>query len=403
MAGDFGQRLVRPLSSAALPFRRDTSAAGYSFVISGPTSKGKTFVTRFVKSLIGHPNRLLPFRASEPGLEEVTQAHRHVPLVLDEPKSTRGNNRGAVQQIAYLSENGEMAIIHSSRQGSPTRIETIVVTGAEDGSLGDRSGGEQVRFIEIPCDPMGPYGIIDQYEKAGVTDHASAQQWIKKRLAGLVANHGHALARFVAKLIELGPEEVTALLDRHMAEFNRLADAQLGPTNSAGLRAREAFAFAYASGLIAEAADIVLWPPEHIQACVLRCLAWHESRLRGTAAPSLGVTAAGEKLLTNLCDRATSSASPSAAALREFGVVLDPSAKQIRATYAFLREVMPHKATYDAVLQSLATQGLVRPGDRPGTWLKQVRYPDGCPRVVCFDLRILAQPMAGDSAEDAAE
>jgi hypothetical protein len=51
------------------------------------------------------------------------------------------------------------------------------------GSLGDRSDGEQVRFIEIPCDLMGPYGIIDQHEEAGVTNHASAQQWIEERLA----------------------------------------------------------------------------------------------------------------------------------------------------------------------------------------------------------------------------
>ena len=117
------------LGSAALPFRRETSAAGYGFVASGASSAAIIFVTRCVQSLIGHPNRLQPFRASEAGLEEIAQAYRHMPLVLDEPKNTRGGHRGAVQHIAYLVENGEPAILHSAWQGAPTRIETIVITG----------------------------------------------------------------------------------------------------------------------------------------------------------------------------------------------------------------------------------------------------------------------------------
>jgi hypothetical protein len=104
----------------------------------------------------------------------------------------------------------------------------------------------------------------------------------------------------------------------------------------------------------------------------------------------------------NLRDRANCSALPCAATLREFGALLDPRAKELRATEAFLREVMPEKATRDAALRYLAAQGLVRPGDGPSKWLRQVRYADGRVRVVCFDLGLLTCPMAGDSAGNAA-
>jgi uncharacterized protein (DUF927 family) len=110
------------LGSAVLPFRRNTTAAGFGFVISGGTSKGKTFVTCFVQSLIGHPDRLLPFRVTEASLEEIAQAYRHMPLVLDEPKSTHGSHRGAVQHLAYLLESGEPALRHSSWQASNDQV-----------------------------------------------------------------------------------------------------------------------------------------------------------------------------------------------------------------------------------------------------------------------------------------
>jgi hypothetical protein len=375
------------LSSAALPFRRNTSAAGYGFVISGGTSKGKTFVTRFAQSLIGHPDRLLTFRATGAGLEEMAQTYRHMPLVLDEPKSTHRGHRDAVQHIAYLLESGEPALRHSLWQGSPERIETIVMTGAEDGSLGDRSGGEQVRFIEIPCDLMGPFGIIDQHEEAGVTDHASAQRWIKEILAGLVDNHGHALRRFVAYLIGLGRENITHTLEQDMADFNQRADAELGPADAAARRARAAFAFVYASGLIAVDARVLPWSPEHIEACVLRCLGWHENRVQTAATPSSDVLAAREKLLASLRDHAPQSPNASCAALSKFGAVWDQRTQEVRATWDFLKGVVPQKTILDAVLRGLASDGLVRTVAKTGRWLQQVRYPDcddGRLRVVCF-------------------
>jgi hypothetical protein len=378
------------LGSAALPFRRETSAAGYGFVISGATSEAITFVTRCVQSLIGHPDCLLPLRATEAGsLVETAKDYRNIPLVLDVLESKHGGHRGAMQRIANLLESGGSAI-----------LETIVITATEAGALGDRSAGGQVRFIEIPCGLMGPCGVIDRFKEAGVTDHASAQQWIEDRLAGLRQNHGHALEKFVNYLVELRYSKVTRLLNRHMTKFIELADAELGPTTAAALRVRTTFAFVYATGRLAIDAEVLPWE-EHIQNSIMRCLDWHENRFSTPVAPSLDVTAAKEELLAALRNGAIHSVSPSLAALRDFGVVLDPSFKELRATNAFLVKVIPHKNILNAVLRSWEAQELVCRGDgQRGSWLHQVRYSDGPPvRVVRFSLRILQAEQAGVLAE----
>jgi hypothetical protein len=375
------------MSAVCLPFRLGRAVAGYAVVFSGPTSTGKTWTTRVATSVVSDPSRLLPFRASEAGLEETAQAHRHIPLVLDEPKSTRTGHGEVAKHLAYLIEGGAPALLHSTRQPTRLRIETVVLTGAEDGSFGERSGGEQVRFFEIPCAPMGPFGVIDQYKAAGVADAAAAGQWVQDILTELEGHHGHALPTLAGYVVSLGDKKTRQALETHSKEFLRHATKRLGSTDTAGNRTRSAFAFFYASGLLGVAAKALPWSAKRVRGSVLRCLRWHEALMKTNAASNgSGTELASRKLVAVLRERAETACIPSAAALKKHGAVYDSPKREVRATYAFLREQLGGKKAVKACLDLLAAQNVTEPGDKPPAHLRQVRYTDGPLRVVCFKL-----------------
>jgi Domain of unknown function (DUF927) len=387
------------LSSPLLPFRRGASAAGLAIAFTGMTTLGKTYATRAAKTVIGHPLHLLPFRASEAGLEWIAQVYRHLPLVLDEPKSTRAGHREAASHVAYLVEGGASAILHPSWQETRSRIETVVITGAETGAFGQRSGGEQVRLAEIPCGPMGPFGIIDQHEQAGISDDAAAKRWLDEELALLAENHGHALPALAGHAASLGGAETTRLVALRTEEFTAYAAECLGPADKAELRVRSAFAFFFAAGALASEAKVVPWSMKRIRGSLLRCLWWHEQLARPEAGGAdAGMGAEARRLVTALKRRAHDPGPTSKATLEARGAVHDARAKEIRATDAFLREEAGGKNALERGLAELARGGFVLPGDAPGKRLRQVRYADGRIRVVCFSPAVL-----GDAAVAAAQ
>jgi hypothetical protein len=294
------------------------------------------------------------------------------------------------KHLAYLIEGGEPALLHSTWQPTRPRVETVVITGAEDGSFGDRSGGEQVRFIEVPCGAMGPFGVIDQYRAAGVTDVRAAGQWIKGILTELERHHGHVLPKLAGYLASLGPVETCRILEAHSAKFLRHAARRIGNTDAAGLRRRDAFAFFFAAGMLGAEANAIPWSAETIRGSVLRCLRWHEELTRSKASDDLAPPeSATQELLAVLRGRANDSCIASAATLKQNGALYDRRAKEVRATEKFLEQHVGGRRALRACLSKLADENIVLVGDKPPSYLRQVRYPDGRLRVVCFKRDIL--------------
>jgi hypothetical protein len=236
---------------------------------------------------------------------------------------------------------------------------------------------------------MGPHGVIDQHEQAGVTDTESAVQWQDGILGKLAENHGHTLPAVIQLVWRKGFPKVTRAVQIYMDRFLKTADKRLGKTDGAGLRARKTFAFLCAGGMVGVDAGALPWTRKRIGVSILRCLRWHEQEARGASLAAGAEAQAAEQLVAALRRCAAEPCAASARMLEERGAVHDLRAGEVRATDEFLCRKAGGRGALRLGLEELVRRKLVLSGGRPGTWLRQVRYDDGRIRVVCFRPEVL--------------
>ncbi|MFM9849756.1 MAG: DUF927 domain-containing protein, partial [Hyphomicrobiaceae bacterium] len=358
-------------SAPLLPFRADRTASGYSLLAEGDSSKGKTSLLRMANSVIGSPERLYPARSTEAGLEELMQRFRHLPLALDEAGDQRAGREKGMRTLAHSVSGGAPTVRHSRSDPDMDRIETITLV-TKEGSLRGRSAGENVRLVTIPCNRMGRFGIIDRHEKAKVASQDEAAAWVEGIVAKLSSHHGHVVPAIVAAIQRRSREKTEAVLKVEIDKFLELAENKMGTPDRLTRRARQAFAFFAASGVLACRWGALPWKQGTVRASILRSLRWHEEHMLEIAGGEPPDIAEALRRVAAGIPGALAKHAPTEKSVGRVRAFRDHDFVCVR--HSFFKELLSNEALVGPCLRRLDSNNLLIKGKRVGTYVHQHRF-----------------------------
>jgi hypothetical protein len=357
-------------SAPLLPFRTDRTVLGYSLLAEGDSSMGKTTLLRMANSVIGSPERLYPARSTEAGLEELMQRFRHLPLALDEAGDQRAGREKGMYTLAHSVSGGAPTVRHSRSDPDMDLIETITLV-TKEGTLAGRSAGENVRLLTIPCNKMGPFGIIDRHEKAKVTSQDEAADWVERLVEGLSGHHGHVVPALVAAIQREGRNEVELLLKAEMDMFLKVAEEKVGTPDRLTRRARQSFAFFAAGGVLACRWGALPWKEGTVRMSILRCLRWHEQHmLEAAEGEPRGIEEGLRRVAAGIPD-ALAKKAPTEKTIGHVKAFRDKNS--VLLTYSFFKELLQNEALVGPCLRRLTLDKLLVRGKDGGPHVHQTR------------------------------
>lgn len=248
---------------------------GAIFNFSAPSSVGKTTALRAGASVTGDPTVLPDWNATTRGLQERAAAHSSMQLILDDTETLRLGREDRFTALHTITHNltvGKSTDYAGSVHGhlrplqwtcwaistSPHPIDAMYAAAKRE-----RSGGDQVRLIDIPVPKADCGGIWDRSDDG--CDSAAVQSETLR--TGSVENHGHAFAEWVAHLV-IYQDEIAPLVRHHM---NRFVEKVAPGASDMERRIARKFGLVYAAGKIATERGLLPWDEKHA-ASVTKCL-----------------------------------------------------------------------------------------------------------------------------------
>jgi hypothetical protein len=263
-----------PLAAALLRFW-GVPLAGCGFTISGPSRHGKTLCLRCALSAMGPPE-VEAWNRSRVGVSDRLFGSHGLVLVLDGTEGQRSDGKDTasiVDQATELLATGVPDQVDSrvmkELPKAGVRFSSILLASTE-GRLPERRRGLQARLADVPLPSKG-FGVIDFPELCDppVTDVKSAGEWVNATSDLLGQHHGHALPRFLRRLLERR-KDLEKVARKLMEEFCK-AVPELD--NDAWARSlRDNFALLYAGGALACKFGIFPFGPETVLDGLRRCL-----------------------------------------------------------------------------------------------------------------------------------
>ncbi len=274
-------------------------AGGFGLSLSGTTSTGKTTALRLAKSVIDEPTPD-SWGMSRSGGTAVLCGYTDLPVFFDETAAVRGSKRGnstIVSEMTDVLSGGRPDLLHPDWQPEHHRdgggaIRSVLLATTEGKLDPWRRQGERARLIEVPAERPGSFGVIDYPERArpAIDSKSKAGEHIERLDRAAAQNHGHALPRFVAHLVEHWAD-VPGWIEQYTAAFERIACG--ADRDGWARRVLACFALIYAAGMLARRFGIVPWSEEVIRDAVLRC--WKDA-MRAVATPETQAAEAAERV-----------------------------------------------------------------------------------------------------------
>ncbi|MBW2187332.1 MAG: DUF927 domain-containing protein, partial [Deltaproteobacteria bacterium] len=244
------------------------SIEGGGFHFRGRSSTGKTTALHVANSILGQPELIRRWRATDNGLEGVATSCNDSLLCLDEIEELSAKAAGSV---AYMLANGS-GKQRANRNGESRAAQQwrVVFLSTGEIALSDHikaggntvRAGHEVRIVDLLAD-TGHHGIFEDLH--GFDGGADLSRHL---VEAAEQNHGHALEAFIKKFVENREQALKVL--RPLIE--RIAKT-ITPPNADGQVQRVAsrFATVAAAGELAAMWEIVPWSEgeamEGIDAC----------------------------------------------------------------------------------------------------------------------------------------
>ena len=200
---------------------------------AGDTSGGKSTLARVTQSVIGAPDELCDYRASERGAAEESYRRNDLVAIFDEAEHNDDSDQVILQQMKKLSQ-----CVTSGRSRRVSRvvqatlpdlkwtcfgISTGPLTQAELAHrLGKRRYGQSARFIDIRVPSPDVGGIFDKMIGCDgrVPTSASSAERIEAVEGGIALNHGVLLDGWIEYLLANdGADRIIALNDQFRIEL----------------------------------------------------------------------------------------------------------------------------------------------------------------------------------------
>jgi uncharacterized protein (DUF927 family) len=228
----------------------------------------------------GDPNHgfVRQWRATANGLEGTAALHNDAFLPLDDIKQANGREIG---EVVYMLANNQ-GKRRAARDGSMRKVASwqllflstgetsLAETIAKDSPSQRQTAGQQVRFIDLPCD-TGVYGVFDTlHEFENARDFADHLKDAGKKY------YGTACREFITKIAPVLEDTVEVVKKR----VNQFVTGNC-PAGSDGqvLRIATRFGLVGAAGELAIEWGILPWPKEEALAAATSCFrTWLEAR-----------------------------------------------------------------------------------------------------------------------------
>jgi putative DNA primase/helicase len=231
-------------------------SGGFHFV--GDSSSGKTTLLRVAASVVGAPEYMKRWRATDNGLESLAVQRCDAVLILDELAQLEARIAG---EAAYLLAN-ESAKVRSTKSGGARAAliwKVLILSGGEVGlathmlEAGKKArAGQEIRLIDLPADAGAGFGCFDVLH--GHEGGAALSEALQRACARAYGAPGRAF-------LEWAVANVDTLANRSRTMIDALVGEWVKPGASGQIsRAAQRFALVAVSGELAIEAGAVAWP-----------------------------------------------------------------------------------------------------------------------------------------------
>jgi putative DNA primase/helicase len=231
-------------------------SGGFHFV--GDSSSGKTTLLRVAASVVGAPEYMKRWRATENGLESLAVQRCDAVLILDELAQLEARIAG---EAAYLLAN-ESVKVRSTKSGGARAALTwkvLILSGGEVGlathmlEAGKKArAGQEIRLIDLPADAGAGFGAFDTLH--GHEGGAALSEALQRACARTYGAPGRVF-------LEWAVANVDTLANRSRTMIDALVSEWVKPGASGQIsRAAQRFALVAVSGELAIEAGAVAWP-----------------------------------------------------------------------------------------------------------------------------------------------
>lgn len=262
---------------AAPLIRKIVSNATYGFHFRGASSRGKTTSLQLAQSVWGSPSGKSTWRSTGNGMEAIAADHNDALLCLDELGELPPKEAG---KVIYMLGNGEgKARATKTGRAQERQTWTLFYLSTGEISLKDTmaqagekvTGGQAVRFIDIPAEVPGGHGVFDT-----VQDFADGNEFAMEIKDKTGLYYGSAIQAFLEQFTE-NMDDFRKNAATYKEEF--IEQLHISAADAQVKRVAEQFALVYVGGMLATDMGITGWPEGEVIRSVNNCFQrWIDER-----------------------------------------------------------------------------------------------------------------------------
>lgn len=249
----------------AAPILKLTNRSGnFGFELVGPKGKGKSTFQQIMSSVLGGAiqsedgHYWTSFDATPGGLEQAMASHSDLPMILEEANLYIAGESSRIRAEHFKALAFRLANGFNKRRlgpGAEGEFRFVYVTSSNEplsdligrNSEAARAAADRLITIQIPPDRR--HGLFDSIPD----EFESGSDFAKSLIAAADQNHGHAIRRFLQKLVEARASDESKLKDEIAAMISLFCEKSLvDPNNGSAIRVAEAFGIVYAAGELAK-------------------------------------------------------------------------------------------------------------------------------------------------------
>ncbi len=267
-----GQHLATFLlmSAFAAPLLRLTNRVGnFGFEIVGKKGTGKSTLQFLVSSALGgvgqgsNGHYWVTLDTTYNALEKTMKHHSDMPIIMDEANlfaadATPRTRAGLFQALAFKLGSGSLKSRYGEFQEADYRL--IFITSSNEplatllGQSTESARAAADRLLTLHLDDARQYGVFDFLPKG----YASSSQFAQDLMRAADANHGHAIKRFLARLVAETTSDEGALRDKIQGYIDRFCEkAAVDKNDGSEVRVASAFGLVFAAGKLAQEYDVL--------------------------------------------------------------------------------------------------------------------------------------------------
>jgi|688.fasta_scaffold00761_30 hypothetical protein len=228
------------------PLYEFTGLKGLTVSLNGPTGGGKTLTQLWGQSLWGNPDKLhFTSKFTINALFNRMSLYRNMPMTVDE--ATMMNPKDIGDFLYSVTQGADKIRLNRNteeRDSKPYFIPVVLSTNTSIASMlisaGSETEAQMARLLEINI-PSHPLFSRDSNAGKMIYNH-------------IHNNYGHIGRAFVSKLLELGPQSLKDMINRHYDLFKKKYKASFGGQEryweAAVVLADMAFHLAHSWGLV---------------------------------------------------------------------------------------------------------------------------------------------------------